>query len=366
MTLYKMEVKMLINNKILVELFASDSIKNSYEKNKKVTGSMKNQLLNIAKNQYKIVEDLGRGKYNIDEKFDGSVMIPNNKLAHPIYGKLIPAILLNVKNFHDNERVFCLSLTNIYGSFKMIHRENYCNMKERGVTSSKMMDIEYETLKEFFNVTHDSLKYYLDNSIKLLETLGLIKHNKLMYVKLIEAESIHTIFTNIESSVITRHRRATMEEEQYIKNLEASIRTKYNIPNNSKLFGRPVEEIEKLLKNLNIEYYYDRYEIICIDKTNVNKISDFYNLDNLNNISEEFSNNFISMTIANAESRHNNAVMNNLIDFYRFSEKYLKDFMKLSDTTLKPNSEKVFVPNYKFNTIEDGRGGYTMKAEKLN
>ena len=197
---------MLINNKILVELFASDNVKETYLRTYKVTGSMKSQLLNVAKNQYKIVEDLGRGKYNIDEKFDGSIMIPNNKMAHPIYGNLIPSILINVKNFHDNEKVFCLSLSAVYSNFKMIHRDNYCNMRDRRRTTSEILDVNYDTLNEFFSITNTSLKYYLDNSVTLLENLRLIKCNKLIYVKLINSESVHTIGI-VDSSIKTMYRQ---------------------------------------------------------------------------------------------------------------------------------------------------------------
>ena len=352
---------MLINNKILVELFASDNVKETYLRTYKVTGSMKSQLLNVAKNQYKIVEDLGRGKYNIDEKFDGSIMIPNNKMAHPIYGNLIPSILINVKNFHDNEKVFCLSLSAVYSNFKMIHRDNYCNMRDRRRTTSEILDVNYDTLNEFFSITNTSLKYYLDNSITLLENLRLIKCNKLIYVKLINSESVHTIGI-VDSYIKTMYRPATKEEQQFIEDNEYKIKEKYGISKDNKLFGKPKDEMLNILKTINIEYTYECYEIICRDKKSINEICEFYSINKLDNYSNEFSKNFISMTIANAEDRRNEAIMNNLSDFYRFSESYIMDFMKLSEKTLDCNSDKIFIPKYKTESIEDGYGGISVKT----
>ncbi len=323
---------MIINNKSLVELFASDTVKDTYLKTHKVTGTMKSQLLNIARNQYKVVEDFGRGKYNIDEKFDGSIIIPNNKMAHPIYGNLIPAILINVKNFHDKEKVFCLSMTGVYNNFKMIQSENFCSMKDRRSISSEILNVNYDTLNEFFNITNSSLRYYLDNAMNLLEALSLIEYNKLMYVKLINSETIHTI-GSIDSTIDTVYRRATPEEQQFIADEYKRIRDKYSIPKNNKLFGKPQNELQESLRTLNIEYDYKCYELICLDKNNINKICDFYSVEKLDNYSFEFSKNFIAMTIANAEERRNSAITDNLTDFYRFSEEYIHDFMKLSKTT---------------------------------
>lgn len=66
---------MIIGNKELVELFGIQSIKERYAITRKVNTDVKKQLLNIVKKEYKIVEDLGRGKYNIDEKYEYPITI---------------------------------------------------------------------------------------------------------------------------------------------------------------------------------------------------------------------------------------------------------------------------------------------------
>ena len=160
-------------------------------------------------------------------------------------------------------------------------------------------------------------------------------------------------------------RRATVEEIQFIENETKKIKDKNGIPINNKLFGAPLNELNSILKTLNIEYSYDKYEVYCLDKANINKICSFYSVDKLEDYSKEFSKNFIAMTIANAENRHNEAIINNLSDFHRFSKEYIEDFMKLSNITLDYDAEHINIPTYKFINSEDGRGGFKMEAERL-
>ena len=66
---------MEINNKQLVEMFGTETIKKYYTKNKKVNTINKCIMLNTAKNKYKKVEDLGRGRYIILEPYTKEELI---------------------------------------------------------------------------------------------------------------------------------------------------------------------------------------------------------------------------------------------------------------------------------------------------
>ena len=356
-------VDIIVNNESLVRMFGTKEQNDAFDKNRKVQLSLKNSLLSKARNEFKIVEDIGRGKYKLDEKFDGSIIVPNNKMAHPIYGNLIPSIMINVKNYHDDGKVFCLSLNGIYSSFNMIHETNYSKMSDRRNISSKILKVDCDTLNEFFDVTHGSLRYYLDNSIDLLVALKLIKCNKIPYVSILVKESEHGII-DVESSFRRIRRRSTKEEEQFIEDCEREIRNKYSIDEGKLLFGKPKLELDNMLKTKNIEYSFKCYELICLDKDNIDCIVEFYGVNNLENLSKSFSENFISMTIANAENRHSDAIVNNIIDFHRFSEKYLDDFMKLANTTLDYTHADIFVPEYTVTHYEDGYGGCKTITKK--
>lgn len=344
-------------------MFGTQEQCDTFDRTRKVQLSLKNTLLSKARNEFKIVQDLTRGKYRLDEKFNGSIIVPNNKMAHPIYGNLIPSIMINVKNYHDEGKVFCLSLNGIYSSFNMIHDSNYSKMSDRRSTSSKILKVDYDTLNEFFDVTHSSLRYYLDNSIDLLESLKLIKCNRIPYVSILEKKSEHG-YSDVEACMKRVNRRSTKEEEQFIEDCDNFIRKKYSISDGKLLFGNPKLELDDMLKTRNIEYHFKCYELICIDKDNINCIVDFYGVNNLDNLSNSFSENFIAMTIGNAENRHNEAIINNIIDFHRFSEKYLDDFMKLANTTLDCKHESIFIPEYSVVHTEDGYGGCRTTTKK--
>lgn len=66
---------MEINNKQLVEMFGTDAVKTTYLRTKKVTGYVKEQLLRNAKNKYRIVKNLKRGNYIIEEPYTKEELI---------------------------------------------------------------------------------------------------------------------------------------------------------------------------------------------------------------------------------------------------------------------------------------------------
>lgn len=73
----------IIGNKDMVELFGTDINKIYYLKYRKVGGNMKATLISNAKKEYKIVEDLGRGRYRVENKSDEIIIIKkeNKRIA---------------------------------------------------------------------------------------------------------------------------------------------------------------------------------------------------------------------------------------------------------------------------------------------
>jgi hypothetical protein len=345
---------MIIKTKDLVDLFANDKQKEIFKKNGKLQTETKKYLLNNLKNEYKVVNQIGRGLFEIKDKINGTSIIPNNKITHDIYGNLIPAILINVKEFHDNNKVFCLSLNGVYSIFNMIHKHNYINMKNRPKTTSDLLDLSYENVKEFFDIIHKHLKYYLDNSITILEGMGLIRCRKIPYLKEINISSEHISEDNVivisEKNEI--YRRATKEEEQFKVDMEKILEEKFNIINEKeKFFGEKAKEYtqyrNKLLLSKNIEFFYECYELICLKKDEINEIVNFHNINNKEKLSDDFTKNFINLVIENANSRQRKAIESNKENFYRVSKKYLEDFTTLSNHALDYRATTIYIPKHK-------------------
>lgn len=351
---------MRIDNKQLIELFGNESQKLYYEKYKKVPKDIKECILNQLKNQYVIVEDLGRGKYNIDKKYNGSIIIPNDKIYHDIYGKLIPTILLNVKNFHDKHSVFCLPITKIYISYNMIHNNNYTNIKNRPSTASYLLDLNRDNTDMFFKSVNTSLKYYMTKTLDLLSTFKLISYRLMPYVVVSNKKSEHSVDC-VLNTMDTLHRRATIEEEQFIKDLKDKLDKKYNAENgrdryhgiNSKMYIK--DEISEL-NSIGIERKYDCFEVFCENKQEILNILNFYNINDidLNQLSSEFVNNFINITIKNAENKEIKI---------EERDKFISDYHKLIDLTLNPDSKNVYIPHYETKVFDYG-SRYVNKIEK--
>lgn len=353
---------MELNNADFVRMFGDEKDLERYLKKNTLEVSAKKKLLKKAKIEYGIVEDLGRGKYFIDNKLGYSMVLSEDKMSHGIYGSLMPSILINVKEHYDRNEVFCLSMNSIYYTFDMINK-NYISMKNRKGIASNVLEVNPEVTFEFFESTTKKLSYYLEYSLNYLSSAGLIKYLKIPTVALIEKEIVTTKIKDTGATLTIDRRRATAKENQIIANIRDEVCKKHNIINNgSRLFGEAFEDYHAELKKYNIDYVYDSYEITCLKRDDVDFIIKYYGVNNKTILANSFSNNFINMAMEQVEKNHAKAIENNLLEFYRFNKKYLEDFSKLLNATIPKSTEEIEIEQYKVEKIENGYGGYSISV----
>lgn len=360
---------MKIGNKELIELFGSDEQKLTFNRTKKVTTNMKNCILNKVKCEYSIVNDLGRGKYEIDGKIEGGTLIPNSKIKNEIYSKLIPVILLNVLNYHENDVVFRLSTVSIYGRHNFINANNYVGIRDRKKTASEILDLDEVNIHSFFSHVDDSLKYYMENTLNTLQAMGLIRVNKLLYVKKVNHSIKIDGDDTVHSKKIEFGVRISAEVEQKIINIESLLDDKYGIVEKKDRYYSDksknyLKDRSLMLRDINIDKVYYCYEVLCLNKKEIINIVDFYKFkeSNIPQLCKEFSDNFIKSVIKNATNR---MYKKNTL-FEDVGIKYVEDFAKLSNLTLIGESANINIPRYKCEFTEDDYGQYSHKVFKNN
>ena len=120
----------IIGNKDMVELFGTEANKKYYHKYKKVATDMKATLISNAKKEYHVVEDLGRGKYRVENKSDKPINTKKQNKRRAEYS------FVDYDKKYDNMRgVYCIIYANyIYigstiKSFRIRHSYYNYNMK---------------------------------------------------------------------------------------------------------------------------------------------------------------------------------------------------------------------------------------------
>jgi len=234
--------------------------------------------------------------------------------------------------------------------YNMIHKDNYTNMKDRPFVTAELLDLDYNNTIDYFSVVHKSLKYYMESTLELLSNLKLIKVNELPYIK--------EYSESIEINKFKKHlkfRRATKEEEQKHKDLLALLDDKHSIMEEkeryySKKSKNYIEDYTDSLHSMGIDFFYDCYEVICLNKKNIEEILNFYDLSIFDSLlfSRNFSESFINLTIENAKTR---VLKNKKVE--SFVNKYIEDFTKLTKCTLDGDCEAINIPFYKATFIED-------------
>lgn len=332
----------IITSKEFIERYGTEKNKEYFSKNKKLINSTKNTILNKLKKSMNIVE-IGDGKFNIIEIYK----TPKNLILEEIkddevYGKLAPIIIQKlINNKMDCDNTLTLSLINFYDFSQSIHKNNYNEIRYKKDLASEELNIQSETILEFYKLINKNLQYKLENCLNLLEKGKLIVWYKIPYLKERTVEILNVCSSlNIDTSI--SHRRATTEENQFHENLKTELKLKFGITNDKECyFGEKAklyrEEYEKELGKKNIMYFYEGYEVYYKDieksKEFINSFCDF----NILSYSNKFSTMFIKNVIEDAISRKEKTSANEIVPknkSYRLEDKYISDYEFLANSTL--------------------------------
>lgn len=350
--------------------FGTNSIKEKYRIKNELSGSMKKTLINRARMEYEIVEDLGRGNFKLDNprKLFYSLDL-EDKLNIDVYKYIVYSILTSCKKCHDDGNVFTLPVIKYYDEYNMINGHNYNKVYSMKNKISNEMSINPLTTTEFLDAVNKSLRYYLEQSLISMAGSNLINWRKILYVKKFNL-SANFISDGIQS-YSKEHLEgvpATKIDWQLDTDIKTMLKKKYNINSDEAIWKNSefIKDYKDELKKNGILYFYNAYEVIVKSKENIEKLIEKLELnESLVDIGVKFSDSFIDLTMENANTKHIKAIENNKIDLHRFGEDYLKEYSTLSQVILNPLYKKIETKeelSCKIVYLKDG--GYSTIIEK--
>ena len=319
-------------------MFGTEANKIKYSNDRRVNTSFKSTLLNRAKKQYELVIDLGKGKYTIDKKREQDITQNMLKmLKEDIYYNLTPVILSKVKYEYETNSVLLLPLIGCYDYFKVVNKTNYNNIRYNQSSACEQLNLDHNTIKEYFEIVTRSLKYYLEYCLNVLKKEGCLDYQKIKYIREKSMTTEHCM-DEVSGNVRMHDRRATPEEIQLNADIKKLIRDRLDIKNDNDCYKS--KEFNSMyrqqLNSHGILFIYDCYEIVCCDIDKINYIMSIYSFDDLYEMSLKFSTIFEKITLDNANNR--------FIDkgkLYRIDEKYINDYLFLTSNTLYKNCDNL-------------------------
>lgn len=340
----------IINEKKLVNLFATSSQKQKYISNGRFVSSNKNTILKEA-SRYCDIEDLGNKQYKISNicKYPKPKVI--FKMQSGLYQYMIPLILTKLIDGHNENNKITLTSSKWARQIKMING-NYNAVKYHKGLATDYFKYEYSNVDDFFDKADDMIARQLEQSLKYLVESGTIFWNKVNMVykekvdeKIVDISENHDVIINrIEDT----HVLTEEENKFYADCLSIADKESGAEDNQSRYFGEHAKKFNEVLtrelKKKNIKFIYQAYEVYYIDLDKCKSLLEsFENVDGKDFI-EKFNNEFQKMIVDNAENRYNKKLkqfdIDNCIKMY--SEDYIDTFKDLSDMTINNESESVW------------------------
>lgn len=327
----------------------SNTIKNYKElcailKIKVLAGNAKKAQLKELERYFKYHKE--GNKFIIDEIYPEILPKIENRGGHnkteyiASIEKLILDLLLQSGNIVSLGfgRVF-LSKNQLLKEFEMIN-DNYVYCKKRIPKLSKFMNIDLETVKEWYDINDNMLERNLIQALNNLENQSLILWSreitiaeaipqaevlkdgteiiKRKYIDEYGDEQInYKYYANDE--IILHYREGTDKEKTFILDTEKEIEIELGCKNKQQViqlglweyFKNKVDDI--VLKELNIAFYYKSYKILFNEKHIALAIEDIYKsfeLSKKDRIHEKSILNIgvMNRTIDNASKRHERAI----------------------------------------------------------
>lgn len=297
-----------ISEKKLVELYGSDSQKQSYLENGRFVSGYKNTLLKKL-SRYCDIEDCGNRTYKISNVYNYPLPANFNKMNKSLYKYIVPLLLTSLIDGHDVNRKIDITLGKWAREINMVNR-NYNLVKYNREDASKETQYPLSTINEFYDKADDMIDWYISNALDYLRAAGLIIWRQVHRVNQ-EISSDKTIIDengNIQIDITIDNHQATEEEMTFYSECVAIADKAAGIENaNERYYSKKSKIFSEVLKR---ELY--KRKIKCVYKTyeayyvNLDKckfvLNQFGDLD-MNTLISDFNKEFTDMLVGNAEKR---------------------------------------------------------------
>lgn len=340
----------IINEKKLVNLFATTLQKQKYLTNGRFVSSNKSTLLKEA-SRYCDIEDLGNKQYRILQVYKYPKPKSIFKMQTGLYQYMIPLILSKLIDGHNENNKINLTSSKWARQIKMIN-SNYNAVKYHKGLACEYFKYEYDNIEDFYNKADDMIARQLEQSLKYLTESGTIFWNKINMVYKEKVDDKIVSVTDDNNVVINKiedsHIMTEEESKFYADCIKIADKESGAEDLQSRYFGVHAKKFNEVLtrelKKKNIKFIYQAYEVYYIDLDKCKNLLESFEDINSNNFIENFNNEFQQMIINNAENRYIKKIkqldISNCIKMY--SEDYIDTFKNLSDMTISDGAESVW------------------------
>ena len=255
-----LEVKTYKNWKEICEAIGWKTTGGDYKK------ARVNELETVCKyhkegNKFVIEEILSQPNTIPDSRQEDYIPLIENLILNLCYGETFQI------GFDGYIRVSMGRIARAVGLFN----ENFAQCRRMVKKTSKYLDTNVNTTKEYFDNVKRSACGKIETALKNLDKKATVSWSKItMIAEVKELDDYSTIENDGEEKVVKNtvesHRKATDEELDFIRDTRKEVYIRYNVKDAKQAKFSPKakqisRDIKKDLLKKNISYYYEAYEI---------------------------------------------------------------------------------------------------------
>lgn len=343
-----MDVKKIKLGKIteeeFVNIFGSEAQKKSYKENGRFVSAYKSAMFKKVDRYCEVEErgkENGRQTYEIVNVYERPLPSNFNKMNKSIYKYIVPLILSNLIDNHDENNKIDITVGKWARNINMVNG-NYKLCKYNQKQTADMLCSTHTIVNEFYEKADDMIEWYISNALDYLQSAGLIIWRESHRV-VIEKSSGKTIIDedgNVRVDIrLDNHHASDDEMEFYSECVEIADKAAGIENQTERFYGHKAENFQRILNRelykRKIKNVYKTYQAyyVHLDRCKY-LLKQFEDLDNQTRI-DNFNREFTDMIVENAEKRYDKKTGK-----YQVSkEEYSLRFQNLCEITINNKTE---------------------------
>lgn len=325
------------SEKTLVEMFASQKMKDDYNKKGKFTSSNKQRLLDKI-SRYCQIQDLGNGYYTISKIHPYPLPAKWALMNKPLYRDITPLLLHNLINGHDENNAITLTIGKWARELRMVN-QNYPLVKSNKEDSAELLDVDVDTIFDFYDKADAAMEYYILNDLSFLKTALCVYWTEVHYVveEITDNTNVIDENGNITPSIKLQTRIATEEEmDFYTTCMEVADNELGITTDKERYYSKKSIEWSRIVRRelykRGIKLVYKAYKGYYMHLDRCKYLLDQFDQKTQEELHAELAEDFAKHMIENSEKRYEKSSE-------KYNSSYCEYFAGLCDVVINPKTE---------------------------
>lgn len=321
----------------IVEMFASPKQLEEYKAKQALTPKQRERLMDKAERYCKITYS-GNKKYVVSKIHPYPLPAKWALMNKPLYKDIAPLLLHNLINGHDENNAITLTIGKWARELRMVN-QNYSLVKSNKEDSAELLDMDIDTIFDFYDKADAAMEYYILNALSFLKTALCVYWTEVHYVveEITDNTNVVDENGNITPSIKLQTRIATEEEmDFYTTCMEVADNELGITTDKERYYSKKSIEWSRIVRRelykRGIKLVYKAYKGYYMHLDRCKYLLDQFDQKTQEELHTELAEDFAKHIIENSEKRYEKSSE-------KYNSSYCEYFAGLCDVVINPKTE---------------------------